>query len=133
MHSYGQTTEMQDSIGLATIEYEDGIEELVDEKIKIPEDPPPPSISELEKMCNGTRVQVFYNKKRELAQSELERFQLLFPETISNLVFIAPEYKVKVGYFASREVAEHYLKKLKVHFPLALIVHEKFRCRLLDY
>lgn len=129
--AFAQTNIIQTDSGNLTIEMDESIQNLIQEKeVEICHtSPPPPPVKEF---CRGARIQVFYSKNRQESEAKLKELKSLFPNEHSQLEYISPDYKVKTGYFKSRESAESMLKKTRKAFPSALIVEETFRCHLVD-
>lgn len=115
-----------------TIEWDNDIQELVEEKLaeNCNDNPPPPPV--LNEYCNGNRIQLFYTKDRTEAEIRLKEAKSIYPGEKVNLDFVSPEYKIKLGYFSSRESANEKLTEIRRVFKTALITEEKVRCFLIN-
>lgn len=72
----------------------------------------------------GFRVQIFLGPSRSAAYAEQARFQQLFKEIDTYIMYEEPNYRVKVGDFRSRAEAERLAQGLRGQFSNVFIFTE---------
>ncbi len=129
----GQSTVTEQISDDVSMELDAKAQKILEEKeiCETPPPPPPPPTNTSSQYCNGYRIQVFYSKDRNRAESMFEDAKSLFPELYPSFEFIAPDYRVKMGYFENSEDAKSYLNQIKIHFSSSMLVQERFRRNLL--
>jgi hypothetical protein len=75
----------------------------------------------------GWRVQIYFgsgHKARNQAEKIRRKFQSLYPDIPTYIIFEQPYFKVRVGNFASRRDAAKFLFLLKEQFPKAFLTED---------
>lgn len=105
-------------------------------KINIDKDPRLDKLLEAKKQLNKEeisnstlRIQIFTGAGSELNQARQaqSKFQNLFNNVPTEMVYEAPNYKIRVGNFRNRLEADRFLVEVKKEFPSAFIVNTKKR------
>jgi len=72
----------------------------------------------------GFRVQIFLGPSRSAAYAEQARFQQLFKEIDTYIMYEEPNYRVKVGDFRSRSEAQALMRALSKDFNVFLFTEQ---------
>ena len=74
---------------------------------------------------NGYRVQIFVGSNREEAYNAQSRFNELYPELRTYIIYSEPNFKVRAGDFRSRLEASKMMEQLHQQFTSLFIISEK--------
>lgn len=74
---------------------------------------------------NGYRVQIFTGSNRSEAYNAQSKFNELYPELKTYIIYSEPNFKVRVGDFRTRIEASRLLEQLRPQFPSLFIIPEK--------
>jgi len=84
-----------------------------------------PSSPQAQNSGNGFRVQIFMGSNRTDAYNSQAKFNDLYPDIKSYIIYIEPDFKVKVGDFRTRLEASRLMEQLRKQFTSLIILSEK--------
>ncbi|EHQ27189.1 SPOR domain-containing protein [Mucilaginibacter paludis] len=73
----------------------------------------------------GYRVQIFSGSNRSEAYNAQSKFNELYPELKTYIIYSEPNFKVRAGDFRTRLEASKLLEQLRSQFPSLFIISEK--------
>lgn len=73
----------------------------------------------------GFRVQFYSGSDRKEAYREQARFNELYPQYSTYIIYTEPNYKVRAGDFRTRLEAQKLMHELRPEFPSLFIISEK--------
>jgi hypothetical protein len=79
----------------------------------------------LNNSMQGYRVQFYSGSDRKEAYEEQARFQQLYPQFGTYIIYVEPNYKIRAGDFRTRLEAQKLMHELRPHFPSLFIIPEK--------
>jgi len=74
---------------------------------------------------NGYRVQIFTGSNREQAYNAQSKFNELYPDTKTYIIYAEPNFKVRAGDFRTRMEASKLVEELRSQFSTLFIISEK--------
>jgi hypothetical protein len=74
---------------------------------------------------NGYRVQIFTGSNRNDAYNAQSKFNQLYPDFKTYIIYSEPNFKVRAGDFRTRLEATRLLEQLRSQFPSLFIISEK--------
>jgi hypothetical protein len=74
---------------------------------------------------NGFRVQIFMGISRTDAYNAMARFNDLYPDIKTYIIYTEPNFKVKVGDFKARLEATRLMEQLRSQFTSLFVLSEK--------
>lgn len=74
---------------------------------------------------NGYRVQFYSGSDRKEAYREQAKFNELYPQHSTYIIYTEPNYKVRAGDFRTRLEAQKLIHELRPDFPSLFIISEK--------
>ncbi len=78
---------------------------------------------------NGYRVQFFMSTNRNEVYTAQSKFNGLFPDLKTYIVYIEPNFKIRAGDFRTRLEASRLLEQLRSQFPSLFIIPEKINLK----
>jgi len=77
----------------------------------------------------GYKIQIFYTKDRDAANTVKNDFIRQFPSLTPELIYAAPDYRILVGDYFTRQSASSDLRKIQRIYPAAFPVQWRVWCR----
>jgi len=75
--------------------------------------------------ANGYRVQIFTGSNRNEAYNAQSKFNELYPDLKTYIIYSEPNFKVRAGDFRTRLEASKLMEQLRSQFPSLFIITER--------
>jgi hypothetical protein len=111
--------------GTVTVVKDSRIDSLIALRIALSKDPNTNAGVYAPASANGFRVQIFTGSNRSDAYNAQSKFNGMYPEMKTYIIYTEPNFKVRAGDFRTRLEASRLLEQVRSQFSSVFIIPEK--------